>query len=91
MLNLSRFKITRLIAQWIEHQIPILGVEGSIPSLPYFNAFLESYINSWLHLAGLEPATSLWEADYESDAFDHLATDAFGAGGIWTHVYLFFE
>ena len=29
-----------------------------------------------MHLAGFEPATSLWEADYESDAFGHLATDA---------------
>ena len=34
-----------------------------------------------MHLAGFEPAMSLHEADYESDAFDHLATDAFGAGG----------
>ena len=42
-----------------------------------------------MHLAGLEPAMSRWEADYESDAFDHLATDAcFGAGGNWTHVHL---
>ena len=44
-----------------------------------------------MHLAGLEPAMSLWEADYESDAFDHLATDAVGAGGNWTHVHLKFE
>ena len=29
-----------------------------------------------MHLAGFEPAMSLWEADYESDAFGHLATDA---------------
>ena len=29
-----------------------------------------------MHPAGFEPAMSLWEADYESDAFDHLATDA---------------
>ena len=29
-----------------------------------------------MHLAGFEPAMSLREADYESDAFDHLATDA---------------
>ena len=47
-----------------------------------------------MHLAGFEPATSQWEADYESDAFDHLATDAInneaGAGGIWTHVHLGF-
>lgn len=35
-----------------------------------------------MHLAGFEPAMSILEADYESDAFDHLATDAFGAGGI---------
>ena len=27
--------MTRLIAQWIEHQIPILVVEGSNPSKPY--------------------------------------------------------
>ena len=41
-----------------------------------------------MHLAGFEPAMSQWEADYESDAFDHLATDARdGAGGIWTHVH----
>ena len=46
-----------------------------------------------MHLAGFEPATSQWEADYESDAFGHLATDAynfFGAGGIWTHVHIGF-
>ena len=29
-----------------------------------------------MHLAGFEPATSLEEADYESDAFGPLATDA---------------
>ena len=29
-----------------------------------------------MHLAGFEPAMSQWEADYESDAFGHLATDA---------------
>ncbi len=29
-----------------------------------------------MHLAGFEPAASQWEADYESDAFGHLATDA---------------
>ena len=29
-----------------------------------------------LHPAGFEPATSIKEADYESDAFGHLATDA---------------
>ena len=29
-----------------------------------------------MHPTGFEPAMSLWEADYESDAFDHLATDA---------------
>ena len=44
-----------------------------------------------MHLAGFEPATSILEADYESDAFDHLATDANGAGGIWTHVHLDFS
>lgn len=27
-------KAYRLIAQWIEHQIPILGGEGSSPSKP---------------------------------------------------------
>ena len=42
-----------------------------------------------MHPAGFEPAVSQWEADYESDAFGHLATDAEnGAGGIWTHVHL---
>ena len=40
-----------------------------------------------MHPTGFEPAMSQWEADYESDAFDHLATDAFGAGGTWTHVH----
>ena len=30
-----------------------------------------------MHLAGFEPAMSLGEADYESDAFGHLATDAY--------------
>ena len=30
-----------------------------------------------MHPAGFEPALSLREADYESDAFGHLATDAF--------------
>ena len=45
-----------------------------------------------MHLAGFEPAMSLWEADYESDAFGRLATDAiFGAGGTWTHVHLNFD
>ena len=44
----------------------------------------------YMHPAGFEPAMSLWEADYESDAFGHLATDAIGAGGIWTHVHLKF-
>ena len=29
-----------------------------------------------MHPAGFEPAMSLWEADYESDAFGHLAIDA---------------
>ena len=29
-----------------------------------------------MHLAGFEPAVSILEADYESDAFGHLATDA---------------
>ena len=29
-----------------------------------------------MHPAGFEPATSHREADYESDAFGHLATDA---------------
>jgi hypothetical protein len=29
-----------------------------------------------MHLAGFEPAASTREADYESDAFGHLATDA---------------
>ena len=50
---------------------------------------------SEMHLAGFEPAMSQWEADYESDAFGHLATDAIlnirnGAGGIWTHVHIDF-
>ena len=35
-INFVEFK-TRLIAQWTEHQIPILGVEGSNPSWPTFN------------------------------------------------------
>ena len=37
-----------------------------------------------MHLAGFEPAMSKLEAAYESDAFGHLATDAYikvGAGG----------
>lgn len=29
-----------------------------------------------MHPAGFEPAVSHREADYESDAFGHLATDA---------------
>ena len=29
-----------------------------------------------MHPAGFEPAMSQWEADYESDAFGHLAIDA---------------
>jgi hypothetical protein len=29
-----------------------------------------------MHPAGFEPAMSRREADYESDAFGHLATDA---------------
>ena len=42
-----------------------------------------------MHLTGFEPVMSHWEADYESDAFGHLATDAkYGAGGTWTHVHL---
>ena len=46
-----------------------------------------------MHPAGFEPAMSLWEADYESDAFGHLAIDASfcGAGGTWTHVHLNFN
>ena len=47
-----------------------------------------------VHLAGFEPAESQWEADYESDAFGHLATDAYikvGAGGTWTHVHIGFR
>lgn len=30
-----------------------------------------------MHPAGFEPAVSHRDADYESDAFGHLATDAF--------------
>lgn len=30
-----------------------------------------------MHPAGFEPAVSHREADYESDAFGHLATDAY--------------
>ena len=30
-----------------------------------------------MHLTGFEPVMSQWEADYESDAFGHLATDAY--------------
>jgi hypothetical protein len=30
-----------------------------------------------MHPAGFEPAMSRREADYESDAFGHLATDAY--------------
>ena len=44
-----------------------------------------------MHLTGFEPVLSHWEADYESDAFDRLATDAInkisGVGGNWTHVH----
>ena len=36
-----------------------------------------------MHLAGFEPAMSLGEADYESDAFGHLATDAFLCWSWW--------
>ena len=35
-----------------------------------------------MHPTGFEPVMFIKKADYESDAFDHLATDAFGAGGI---------
>ncbi len=41
----------------------------------YFLSFLLSILNS-MHPAGFEPAMSRREADYESDAFGHLATDA---------------
>ena len=37
---------------------------------------LLAYIKFKLHPTGFEPVMSLWESDYESGAFDHLATDA---------------
>lgn len=50
------------------------------PSFFFDQGFLLSYyllfiVNS-MHPAGFEPAMSRREADYESDAFGHLATDA---------------
>ncbi len=50
---------------------PLLGT-----SKPCLNVYLIDLIDLKLHLVGFEPTTS-YEADYESDAFDHLATDAY--------------
>ena len=54
----------RPIAQWTEHQIPVLGAEGSNPSWPTEKFILRvliyiyNYIIFNLHLAGFEPAMS---------------------------------
>ena len=38
--------------------------------------YFELHYKVFMHPAGFEPAMSRREADYESDAFGHLATDA---------------
>ena len=39
-MKLFKLKLNRLIAQWIEHQIPVLDVEGSSPSKPIFEYYI---------------------------------------------------
>ena len=44
-----------------------------------------------MHPTGFEPVMFIKKADYESDAFDHSATNAsleFGTDGTWTHVHI---
>ena len=72
--NYIEYKIPFLVAQqkWTKISINLNFETIRMKTLTFERFFRKAL----MHLAGFEPAMSLWEADYESDAFDHLATDA---------------